>query len=568
MPRERVKAIFLLVLVFFTALVDVIGIASILPFMTVLTNPVLIETNFLLNYLFKLSKMIGANNIEEFLSLLGFLVFVILIFSLSLKAITSYTQVRFVQMREFTLGKRLIEGYLKQPYSWFLSRHSAELGKTILSEVQAVIIYGIKPLVELTASIVLTIALFTLLFIADPKLTLLITFSLICAYSLIFLLFRKYLNRIGKIRLENNELRFKTITEAFGAAKEIKVSGIEKNYTKSFSNYAKSYAIAHASSLIIAQLPRFLLEIVAFGGVLLMILYLIGQEGSFSNAIPIISLYVFAGYRLLPALQLVYASLTQLTYVGPSLDKIYEDLKNLPSTFHNVDNANFSFKESIILNDIEYTYPSSSKKILNKANLKIPAKSTVGLIGTTGSGKTTTIDIILGLLNPQKGELKVDGKLITNSNVKSWQKIIGYVPQHIYLSDDTIAANIAFVDSQKDIKMDFIEKVSKIANLHDFVKELPNKYQTKIGERGVRLSGGQRQRIGIARALYHNPQILILDEATSALDSKTEELVIDKLANLRKDVTIIFIAHRLNTLKNCDMIFKFENEQITLLNNY
>ena len=196
-------------------------------------------------------------------------------------------------------------------------------------------------------------------------------------------------------------------------------------------------------------------------------------------------------------------------------------------------------------------------------NINIPSKSTVGIVGTTGSGKTTMVDIILGLLEVKKGTIEVDGNIITEKNTRSWQRSIGYVPQHIFLSDDTIAANIAFGVDTKDVNYEAIEKAAKIANLHDFVlEELPKKYQTTIGERGVRLSGGQRQRIGIARALYHSPQLLILDEATSALDNQTEQAVMDAVNNLGKNITIILIAHRLNTVKNCDIIFKLDKGRV------
>ena len=228
-----------------------------------------------------------------------------------------------------------------------------------------------------------------------------------------------------------------------------------------------------------------------------------------------------------------------------------------------------SLNKKINLKNIHYNYPNTSRSALKDINLIIPAKSTVGLIGPTGCGKTTTIDIILGLLEAQKGTLEVDGKVITKQNSRSWQRSIGYVPQHIFLSDNTVSANIAFGEDPRSINQKAVEKATKIANLHNFViDELSNHYQTTIGERGVRLSGGQRQRIGIARALYHNPQVLILDEATSALDNQTEKAVMDAVNNLSKNITIILIAHRLNTVKNCDIIFKLDKGQLVAQGTY
>ena len=287
------------------------------------------------------------------------------------------------------------------------------------------------------------------------------------------------------------------------------------------------------------------------------------QSGTFSTALPIISLYVFAGYRLMPAAQMIYSSFTQLTFASPSIEKLYYDIKNLNPTNLDRDNGVLPFKKMISLKNICYNYPNASRTALKNINLNISFNDTVGLVGATGSGKTTIVDIILGLLEAQKGTLEIDGKVITKHNTQSWQRSIGYVPQHIYLSDDTVAANIAFGQEPRDFDENKIQKASKIANLHEFVMhELPNQYQTTIGERGVRLSGGQRQRIGIARALYFNPQVLILDEATSALDNLTEKIVMDAVNNLSKHKTIILIAHRLSTVKKCDKIFLLEKGEL------
>ncbi len=562
-PQERKRAGLLLIMILIMSLLDMIGVASIFPFMLVLTNPGFIEKNSILNTMFKASNIIGVENHQQFLFVLGILVFVLLIISLAFKTLITYAQVRFIQMREYSISRRLVEGYLHQPYSWFLNRNSAELGKTIFSEVEQLIENGMKPFIELIAKGAVTIALLTLLIIADPKLTLIVGFSLTGSYLLIFYFVRNYLNRIGKERLKNNELRFMSISEAFGAAKEVKVGGLEQTFINRFSNSAKIFARTQASSLVIAQLPRFILEAIAFGGILLIILYFLSQTGTFNSAIPIISLYVFAGYRLMPALQTIYVSFTQITFIGPSLNKLYDDLKNIKAFKENQDQGVLSFNKTITLKNICYNYPNASRTALKGINLNIPAKSTIGLVGVTGCGKTTTVDIILGLLEAQKGTLEVDGKIVTKKNSRSWQRSIGYVPQHIYLADDSVAANIAFGVELKDINQAAIERASKIANLHNFViEELPKQYQTTIGERGVRLSGGQRQRIGIARALYHNPKVLILDEATSALDNQTEQIVMDAVNNLSKDITIILIAHRLNTMKNCDKIFLLEDGKL------
>ena len=562
-PHERKRAGLLLIMILIMALLDTIGVASILPLVAVLANPSVIETNFFLNKMFQASSVFGVESTQNFLFFLSAIVFVILISSISFKALTTYAQRRFTEMRQYTVGKRLIEAYLQQPYSWFLNRNSADLGKTILSEVEQVIASGIGPLLELIARSLIVFLLTTLLLIIDLKLALIVGSTLGLAYYLIYYFTRKYLNKVGGERLKNNEMRFRSISEAFGAAKEVKVGGLEKIYVKRFSEPAESYAKITSSVAVIASLPRYFIEAITFGGILIIILYLMVKTNDFNNVLPIISLYVFAGYRLLPALQQVYMSFTQLTFIGPVVDKIYDDVKNLKPINLNQDQSTLSLNKTITLKDVHYNYPNASRTTLKGINLSIPVKTTVGLVGATGSGKTTTIDIILGLLEVEKGTLEVDGQIITKQNSRAWQRSIGYVPQHIFLSDDTVAANIAFGIDPKNINQAAVEKASKIANLHEFVvDELSEQYQTIIGERGIRLSGGQRQRIGIARALYHNPLVLILDEATSSLDNETEKAVMDAVNNVGKDITIILIAHRLNTVKNCDIIFKLDKGKI------
>ena len=481
--KERKQASLLLVMILIMALLDMIGVASILPFMAVLTNPNLIDTNSMLNSMFQLSSIVGVKDSKQFLFVLGVLVLILLIVSLSFKAITAYAQARFVQMRQYSIGKRLVEGYLNQPYSWFLNRHSADLGKTILSEIEVVVGGGITPVMELIAKGTITFALLSLLIFADPKLSLIVGLSLGGIYGIIYKLARSYLTRIGKERLKDNQKRFTAVSEAFGAAKEVKVGGLEDVYIRRFSNPAQNYAKNLASARVISQLPRFALEAIAFGGVMLVILYLMAKTGSFSSALPVISLYVFAGYRLMPALQQIYNSINAITFVTPSIDKLYDDIKSLKSYDFEKNQTLLPLEKKIELKNVHYNYPNSSRTTLKNLNISIPAKTTVGLVGATGSGKTTTVDIILSLLLPQKGTLEVDNQIITKNNSKTWQRSIGYVPQQIYLSDNTIAANIAFGVNDDEIDQDTVEKVSKIANLHEFVtNELSKKYQTTIGE--------------------------------------------------------------------------------------
>lgn len=559
--QERKKAALLLVMILIMAGLDVMGVASILPFIAILTNPDLVYENPILNYWY---TKLGFATSQDFLFFSGIIFFIFLVASLIFKALTTYGQLHFSLLREFTIGRRLMEGYLSQPYTWFLGRNSSELGKNIISEVQTVVNSAIIPIMTIIAQGTVSVAILLVLIIVNPKLALIVGATLAVGYGVILKLTRSSLQRMGRERTLSNTMRFMALNECFGSIKEVKIYGLESVFINKFSKPAKTLAKQVASSQVVAILPRFFLEIIAFGGLLLVVLYLMSQEENVQTILPIIALYAFAGYRLMPALQQIYSALTQLSFAETALDGLYSDIVEFKKSEHKaLSGEGYGLRDCIELKDISFHYPGFDQKALKKINLTIPACKTIGIVGSTGSGKTTIVDLIMGLLEPQEGELLVDGQIISDGNVSRWQRSIGYVPQQIYLSDDTIAANIAFGSDANKIDQGAVERAAKIANLHEFVvKELPEKYQTSVGERGVRLSGGQRQRIGIARALYHNPQVLILDEATSALDNLTEKAVMDAVHNLGHEITIIMIAHRLSTVEKCDIIFLLDKGEL------
>jgi len=560
---EQKHAFILTLMVIVMAFLEMLGVASIFPFVTVLSNPDLVQTNPYLKSAFDLTRQLGFETRGQFLFALGLMVLILTVSSLIFKALTTYAQVRFTSEREYGLSKRLVEGYLNQPYTWFLNRHSADLGKTILSEVNAVIVGALTPVMTLVTQSTILLAMLIMLIVVDPLIALIVGLVLGLTYVGVFFTLNDRIKRLGEKRVKANKERFASVSEAFGAVKEIKVGCLERVYIEGFARPAKMYADSNATLRVIKLLPRYFIEAIAFGAMILSILYLMQDSGSFVAALPIISIYAMAAYRILPALQQIYAAFTQLRYVGPALDLLHNDLSNIDSgNIPENEPEPLHISKGIKLNQVSYIYPDSPHFAIECIDLHIPVNNTIGLVGETGSGKTTIVDVVLGLLNPQEGYLSIDDKKLNYLSLRQWQRNIGYVPQQINLIDDTILANIALGVHLNDVDHSALERAAKIAKLHQFVIELPRGYSTIVGERGVRLSGGQRQRIGIARALYHNPKVLILDEATSALDNLTEQSLMDTLDNLGHDITIILIAHRLSTVLHCDRIFLIEKGKV------
>ena len=568
--RQRWHALGILVLIVVMAFVDMLGVASILPFIAVVSDPEITQTNVVLRSFFEWLSIYGVETTNEFLLILGLLVFIALVFSMAFKAVVTYFQIQFALLQEFVLGRRLLQFYLNQPYSWFLNKHSADLGKTILSEVGIVIHTGIFPLVTIISQGAVAVALVMMLFVAEPFVALSIGGALFIAYILIFLMMSGPLKRLGDERFQSNQRRFITVNEAFSAIKVVKCGSLEETYVQRFAKPAERFAKSQSAAQIIAALPRYALEAVAVGGLLLVMLHLMADSAGLSEALPLIALYAFAGYRLMPALQNIYVAVTQLRTVGPTLDAVHAHLHAARNTVtQSVSAGPVMLATEIKLNNLSYRYPGSHRYAVKDINLTIPVGSTVAFVGETGSGKSTIVDLILGLLAPQKGCLEIDDTTITASNVKQWQSAIGYVPQEIFLADQSVASNIAFGINEADVDHDAVEFAAKLANLHEFItRDLEHGYQTVVGERGVRLSGGQRQRIGIARALYWKPKVLILDEATSALDGLTEKGVIEAITSAGSDSTIIFIVHRLATVRNCDQVVLLDKGKIAAVGTF
>ena len=528
--------------------------------MMILTNPITIENSSILLYL---KKIFEIPNEKSFLFFFGSAFLTLFIISTIFRTFNLYAQVRFILMREYSISKKFVENYLYKPYYWFLNNHSVDLTKNILSEINIVIHGYFLPALNLISQGVLIILILVLLSLINYNLAFNIFFILSLTYLSIFLFMKKILFRLGKERLEVNTERYRILIEAFSAFKIVKIHGAEKNYLNRFLPSAKSHAINQSYSQIISILPRFIIEGVAFSLLMLIILLVINNDTKFHEFIPLIALYTFSGYRLLPALQNFYFSISQMRFSQKAFDSLYENIKKIKLPKNDFSkNQVMPFSKSIKLINVSYKYPGSRKYVFRKLNLTIPSLKTLAIVGPSGSGKTTILDIITGLLDPNEGFLMIDKKIINPKNKRYWQNNIGYVPQNIYLSDDTIETNIAFGVEKKNLDPRKVIQAAIDSNIHSFIMRLPNGYKTYIGEQGVRLSGGQRQRLGIARALYNEPKILILDEATSSLDYLSEKILINCINNLKKKTTTILVTHRRNFIKKFDTIISLKEGKI------
>jgi ATP-binding cassette, subfamily B, bacterial PglK len=564
---ELIRITYLFIGILVAALLEVIGVASVFPFVAVVTSPELIHNNIYLNTVY---SFFDFQTDKSFIVFLGIIVIIVIFVSNCYQAFITWAMAYFSALQNHRVEVSLLEHYLKQPYNFFLIRNTSELEKNIHSEVARGISGVLVPFLTVLSKMLVILLMFLMILYVDFQMAMILSFTLIGAYWLIFRIIK---NRVGNIGLETtNESfnKFKAADEALSGVKDIILSSNYADFVNKFFSPSKKLAIYGAQSSMYMVLPRYLLEIVAFGGIVSIIISLVAttKNGDTSAIIPVISLYVMSGYRLMPALQQTYASIVKVKYNIHAFETIINEFSISSDDRVEKNDTTFLFEDKLQVNDVSFSYDNTDNKVLNKLNLTIYPNTIVGIVGLTGSGKTTLIDIILGLLNPLSGSISLDGIKLNNQNISSWQKLIGYVPQSIYLIDDTIEANIAFPILNYEGAINKAKEAAKLANLHEFIMTLPEQYETIVGERGVRLSGGQRQRIGIARSLYHNPKVLVFDEATSSLDGITENAIMEAILNLSNKKTIIMIAHRLSTVKECDTIHLMSGGKIVDSGSY
>ena len=557
--RERGQLAILAVALVVRACVEMVGVGSIAPFMSVVADPSVVQSN---DWLRAAYEAFGFTSTTAFLTALGVAVVVVLAVANTFSALALWGMLRFSYGMHHRLSNRLLRGYLAQPYSFFVERNSASFSKTILTEVMQVIQGVMTPVLNITARSLVVVALVGLLIVLDPMLAVVIVLVLGGAYGGLYTLVRAKQRGLGRARVAANQERFKVTGEAFGGIKDVKVLGREDAFASRFAPASWTYSKASASNAVLTQLPRYLFETVAFGGIVVIVLYYLQAGQGLAQILPTISLYAFAGYRLMPELQQLFSGVAAIRFNRAALDDLTDDLDRFAPAPPAADERALPFQEAVQFENVTFRYAGTDRPALDGISLTIRRNQTIGLVGASGSGKTTLVDLLLGLYTPEVGRILVDAMPLTAENLGAWRRQVGYVPQHIFLCDDTIAHNIAFGVPEAEVDAARVERAARIAHLHDFIGTLPDGYETMVGERGVRLSGGQRQRIGIARALYHDPEVLVMDEATSALDGATENAVMEAIRELAGRKTIVLIAHRLSTVEKCDRIYLLDQGQV------
>tara|TARA_B100000927_G_C16470012_1_gene471163 strand:- start:700 stop:2493 length:1794 start_codon:yes stop_codon:yes gene_type:complete len=561
-PIQRKQFYFLQILIILMSFVEVIGIASIIPFMSLVGDINQIEQNSTIASLYKFS---GATSESDFLIIVGVGALCILLISSLISMFTIWKLSMFANKVGVEIADRLYRYYLKKDWLFHASGSSSVLIKKIANETQRLTGAVITPLMLMNAKFLLSLLIAASVFIYDPIVSLVGLSIFGVTYFIIYRIIKIRLIRNGKAVSDVAEVRFRLMNEGFGGVKDILLLGRDYDFINRFNQTGNTFARSQGQNQALSQMPRYFMELIAFSSMIILVLFLIiNNSGNLGIILPVISVFVLASFKILPALQAIYSSITKIRGNMAAFESIEQDLIDSISAKYedNEDHSKIKFENDISLHDITFNYPGKEDPILNKLNIKIPVNSLIGIVGPSGSGKSTLIDILLGLIEPQKGYLKVDDKIINDSNHRSWKNIIGFVAQSIFLSEGSIAENVAFGIPKDKIDLIQVKKVLDLAHLTELIDSLDNGIHTTVGERGVQLSGGQRQRIGIARALYHEAQVLVFDEATSSLDGITEKYIMKAINNFTGNKTIILIAHRLKTVKNCDKIFFIDNGKV------
>lgn len=562
--KQKLNVLLLLMLMIISAFLEMSIVSLIIPLVSVIVNPNMIDENSVLSYFY---NFFGLESKNEFLLVLVIIMIAGYLVKNSFIMFMYYVQAKFISDGQYKMSKKLLETFLERPYEYYLNASTGDLMRIVMWDASNVFSL-INNVLSFLSELVVFIALVVLILVIDWKMTLSIAFIVGLTMFGSKMVFRKQLSAAGEVTQKYSAIMNKWLLQSFEGIKEVKISHREEAFVDQFSKAGKRFAYAQKKNTVISQAPRLLIETASMCGMLGFLAIMLSSGVSLGNMMAQIATLGMAAVRLMPSANRMNTYLNAISFLEPSLVSVYESVfvdsclidKKIRQT-NNIKIKNL--QDAIKLEKITYQYPNTSNALFENASMSIPVGKSVAIIGSSGAGKTTVVDIMLGLLMPNKGKITFDG-IETKEDYYGWLGKIGYIPQTIFMLDDTIKNNIGFGLKEDEINEKRVWQVLEDAQLADYIKKLPDGIYTEIGEKGVRFSGGQRQRLGIARALYHNPEILVFDEATSALDNETESAIMESINRFQGEKTMIIIAHRLETIKDCDFVYRVNEGKIEL----
>ncbi len=557
---DKIKIGILMIIVVIGSFLELLSVSIFSPFIDLIMNPEALEESTMLSFVY---DAFSIKSMQSFLALVAGGIILIYVVKNIYIIVEKNAIYKFSYRIQRTISTRLLKAYIKEPYTFHLNNNISVLQRSMQEDTDQ-FTKGIIHVMEMIAEVCVCVAIGVYLYITSKSITIIVAGLLLICLVVFSYISKRYSSEWGRQGQQHKSKIYQWMNQSLGGIKEIKVLNREKVFIDNYDNYYGKYVRVLRLNRLIGVVPKYIIEMVSMTGLLLAIIFKIyfGQK-ELAEFVPQLAVFAVAAFRLLPSVGKINEHLSAVLYAMPSLDLIYHDLEEIKqlTIAEQKWDEDWKFKEKIEIKNVSYTYPDGETAVIDAASFVIERGKTVAFVGASGAGKSTMVDILLGLLEPQRGKIYADGMDIYK-NLPTWQREIGYIPQVIYLSDDTIRNNVAFGVAEKDIDEQAVKRALKQAQLLEFVESLPEGLETFAGDRGVRLSGGQRQRIGIARALYHNPEILVLDEATSALDNETETAVMEAIDKLQGQKTILIIAHRLTTIKNADVVYEVGNGRV------
>ncbi|MBO5564676.1 MAG: ABC transporter ATP-binding protein [Lachnospiraceae bacterium] len=566
--KQKKKTALIVVLLLIGGVLETLGIALLVPVITVVIDPQAVADNKY--HMGDLYRMLHMESTTQFAVLMMVMIIAVFVVKNLFLFFQTKVQLKFIYENQFATSRRMMINFMRRPYEYYLNADTSVIQRNITSDINNVFAL-LLTLLQLLSEVIVFVFLVIALLIADARLAISIAALLVAVLLIVKTVIKPTMIKAGEDNQNYYSGLYKWIEESVMAIKEIKIGAKEDYFIEEYAKCGNGYVNAVQKYNLFNSTPRLLIETVCIAGLIGYLLVMIVSGTKLTDIMPVLSAFVAAAVRLLPSANRINNYLTNVSYFQPFLNNVSENLQEeIHDTSVSYEAGNVErrllteklpVRESIELKNITFRYPNTEQYIFKNASLSIPVGKSVGIVGTSGAGKTTIVDILLGLLHPEEGEILADGKDVMAS-YDGWLKNIGYIPQTIFMLDSTIRKNVAFGIPDEQIDDEKVRTALSEAQLTEHVESLPDKWETTIGERGIRLSGGQRQRIGIARALYEDPEVLVLDEATSALDNETEKAIMDSINHLHGKKTLIIIAHRLQTIEQCDIVYRVENGQI------